>query len=754
MKSFTYIAFISYKREDKLWAHWLHRKLEHYKLPSSIRKADTSLPEHVRPVFRDMTDLEPGILSENIRKGLEQSRYLIVICSPRSAKSEYVNYEIEEFIRQGKKQSIIPFIVEGEPHAADPGQACFPPALHTLDTEQELLGVNIHEMGRRAATLKVISRMFGLRFDVLWKRHEREQRLRHWFAFATILLIALVGFGIAMSFKTKNTKLLINQSRAVASVAERLIEEGDLYTAQRLCIEVLPKNLKHPDRPYLPEVERILRNSIELSTKELHPIAVLRNHTDAIRCIDISPEGKHIISSSQDGSIRIWDIKTGAELFHIILPPFRNPITFVQFSPDEKKLAFLYPIRYVLSAYVVNIENGEISKIHTLGNSTSVHFSPDSKKIVAGSRTITPEWKPEKGEQTITFCIYDIETGDILQKFEKHNDVVWNAKFSPDGKRVISGSEDCTARIWDIETGDELKTLRGHTDAVGPVSYSSDGKWILSSSRDKTIRLWHAETGKEIKKLEGHKDIVTMATFSPDGKQIASASTDGTIRIWDVDTGNEICTLNGHKRSVESIAFSPDGKRIISGSTDHTIRIWTTNNIKGVNTSTDITCAEEKKSIAHVRDFANFDHELHNRITDFNEKISPDEKSYLICSRDGRIRIYNIDTHAEIQVLGEVGEGLISANFSPSGKLIVSSTMNSVHVWNVTNGHELQKFDIESDSVSVHFSKDELKIIGKQKDSIIYIWDFPPLQELIDQTRERFKNRPLTDDEREQYYLQ
>jgi len=62
---YAYIAFISYKREDKKWAQWLHRKLEHYKLPGSVRKTNAALPEKVRPIFRDITDLEPGVLSEN-----------------------------------------------------------------------------------------------------------------------------------------------------------------------------------------------------------------------------------------------------------------------------------------------------------------------------------------------------------------------------------------------------------------------------------------------------------------------------------------------------------------------------------------------------------------------------------------------------------------------------------------------------------------------------------------------------------------
>ena len=118
-EGYRYLAFISYKREDEEWAKWLQHKLEHYKLPTSVRKANPSLPDRIRPVFKDTTDLSGGVLEKAIQDALDSSKYLIVICSPRAAQSPWVCKEVQEFIDSGREEYIIPFIVDGEPHSKD-----------------------------------------------------------------------------------------------------------------------------------------------------------------------------------------------------------------------------------------------------------------------------------------------------------------------------------------------------------------------------------------------------------------------------------------------------------------------------------------------------------------------------------------------------------------------------------------------------------------------------------------------------------
>ncbi|KAM6503675.1 hypothetical protein JOM56_000618 [Amanita muscaria] len=195
----------------------------------------------------------------------------------------------------------------------------------------------------------------------------------------------------------------------------------------------------------------------------------------------------------------------------------------------------------------------------------SVAFSPDGKRIASGS-----------ADQTI--YIWDAETGlQVGNPLQGHTDCVTSVAFSHDGKRIASGSEDKTIYIWDAETGLQVgNPLQGHTHWVTSVAFSPDGKRIASGSDDKAIYIWDAETGLQVgNPLQGHTDRVTSVAFSHDGKRIASGSRDETIYIWDAETGLQVGNpLQGHTNFVTSVAFSHDGKRIASGSLDKAIYIW------------------------------------------------------------------------------------------------------------------------------------------------------------------------------------
>ena len=154
---------------------------------------------------------------------------------------------------------------------------------------------------------------------------------------------------------------------------------------------------------------------------------------------------------------------------------------------------------------------------------------------------------------------------------------VSSVAFSPDGTRIVSGSDDHTIRVWDARSGDVVAgPFEGHKSRVTSVAFSPDGTRIVSGSYDDTIRVWDARSGDVVAgPFEGDTSGVTSVAFSPDGTRIVSGSYDHTIRVWDARSGDVVAgPFEGHTSEVTSVAFSPDGTRIVSGSYDHTIRVW------------------------------------------------------------------------------------------------------------------------------------------------------------------------------------
>src|SRR5262245_38100753 len=150
----------------------------------------------------------------------------------------------------------------------------------------------------------------------------------------------------------------------------------------------------------------------------------------------------------------------------------------------------------------------------------------------------------------------------------RHGGKVSGLTFLPDGKTLISSSDDGTLRAWEIPSGRELRRFEGHTGWVCRLALSTNGKFLLSAgSTDRTTRLWDVATGKELRRFKGHENSVVAVALSPNNALVASGATDGKIRIWDLDNDNELFTLTSTEGYVGymALAFSPDGKTLATG---------------------------------------------------------------------------------------------------------------------------------------------------------------------------------------------
>lgn len=190
---YKYFAFISFSSSDAQEAVRLQHSIESYRLPAVLVRHDRSIPRRVRPLYCYLNDMHATEeLMHELKQRMEQSRYLIVLCSPHSAQSVYVNSGINYFISLGRRDNIIPVIVDGIPYSGDESTECFPEALRRhfpkhIDPlrDHSILGINLHEKGvgshrlaYNRAMLMLVARMLQLDYDGLLLR-DKQRRRRH-----------------------------------------------------------------------------------------------------------------------------------------------------------------------------------------------------------------------------------------------------------------------------------------------------------------------------------------------------------------------------------------------------------------------------------------------------------------------------------------------------------------------------------------------------------------------------------------------
>ncbi|MCC5625319.1 serine/threonine-protein kinase [Nostoc sp. CHAB 5715] len=311
--------------------------------------------------------------------------------------------------------------------------------------------------------------------------------------------------------------------------------------------------------------EAFLGQPLKITLGKVSLANTLQGYENSVLSVAISPDGKTIVSSGGDRTIKLWNFATGKQISS--LDGHSQQVNVVAISPDGKTLVS------GSDDNTIKIWNLATRKqIRTLtGHSDSVHalaISADSETLISGS-------------DDNTIKIWDLATGEQIRTLTGHTFWVRSLAISFNSVILASGSFDKTIKIWNLTKGYSIRTLEGNYQTVTAVAISPDGKTLASASRDvydglrlRTIKLWNLTTGKEIRPLAGHANTVTSVAFSADGKIVASGSRDRTIKLWNSATGEEILTLTGHTNTVTSVTFSPDGKALVSGSEDNTIKIW------------------------------------------------------------------------------------------------------------------------------------------------------------------------------------
>lgn len=772
---FRYAAFISYSSKDAPFARRLHRALESYGIPSSLGKFDLiggGKKNRIYPVFRDREELAAGDLGEAIVAALRASRALIVVCSPDSAASPWVQKEIEHFASLGRPNSIFAIIPDSAQLADESiAASCFPPALQGgllqgVSGEPLAADARKGKDGFRNAWLKLVAGMIGVTPGQLMNRDKARARTQTLQMLLIVVgVLAAVGMGGSRMIATQleaRSLTLAELARAASNQgfydrAARYAREGmagaDLpllgYNAEASEIE-LRRALTGParaiitwrrdgdvGRTFSPDGKVFLLTRDRDNTVLLRDVSsgsdrVLRGHRAPIYNSSFSPDGSLVFTASRDGTARIWDVARAAAVS--VIHGYDSNVSSASFSPDGKLLAIVTednssPIVWtVTSGRQVSVLRGHDS-VRFGAQVYSASFSRDGARIVTGGRDMTARvWDAASGrELAVLRPPPDPQSQNPVQLFSG----VRTAFFSPDGRRVLTLDSTHHARVWDVASEREL----GSFDAQAPAypgrqaaSFSPDGALAIAVDREDVV-IWDVSLGQEIGVLGGHEDWIETVAFSPDGRRIVTASQDTTARIWEIrsiidfdaehrrnpslpleltndgtrhisaDT-HAIAVLRGHEGSIESALFSSDGTRILTLARDQTARVWELSDQPIV-----------LRPAGGAADRA---------------AISPDGQRVVTVSFDENVaRVLDVRSQTEITSLRGHTRNPIAASFSSDGTRIVTASKDqTARVWDAVSGRQLALLRGHTDLVTdARFDIRGERIVTVGSDGTVRTWN-------------------------------
>jgi WD40 repeat protein len=283
-------------------------------------------------------------------------------------------------------------------------------------------------------------------------------------------------------------------------------------------------------------------------------------HTDWVNGAIHLPGGQRIMTCSWDGSLRVWNVKSGKQIGEDWRDG-HSQVWSIALSPDGKKMVSgsldgAVRLWDIDTCKVVKKWTGHTKAVW------SVCWSRDGRRVLSGSFDGT-------ARQWGVGSLASIETG---------HEQMWAVVYSPDTTLIATGGSDARAehpiKIWDAKTGDLVATLKGHTGWVLCLAWTKDGKTLISGSYDSSIRTWNTTNWKQTAVLLEHTSGVNAIAISPNDRILASVSGDRTARLWNLDNGQPISSPIQHASVVNCVSFSAGGKRLVTGCTDKNAYIW------------------------------------------------------------------------------------------------------------------------------------------------------------------------------------
>jgi WD40 repeat protein len=458
----------------------------------------------------------------------------------------------------------------------------------------------------------------------------------------------------------------------------------------------------------------------------------LKGHTRGVGEVVFDPKRSILYSAGGDETIRVWDVAKREQIRKID----SKHVGLLALSPDGKLLASARSWHPIVCLW--NAETGKLVK--TLddcgGGLNTLAFSPNGKKLLTGSTYRA-------------LRVWDVETGKEVNPRQGHHDAVQSIAFSPDGKALASRGSDQTVRVWDVKTAKQVRVLStGKTDQHNPLdydavcrpgslAYSPDGKTLAAvggmvapvGNPSTDVFLWDTTDFRE-RRLDQAPGRLCAVAFSPDGKTLAAHLASGNVRLWGVEKAQQIAFLqnpNPARGSSFGSAAFPPDGRTLAVAMRTKVLLW------------DAPSGSAGFSFAQAVRTSPPDPGLHcvafspgGQLLAVAEDVRPDDKKTGYSDRV--VRLYEpasggLAASVTIDLFKVSPKAINAVAFSPNGRLLAVAASDGVSVWDVFTQKRLALFaGHDGQPLCVAFSPDGKTLASGGMDTTILLWDVSKLR--------------------------